>query len=143
MTLEVSEEKRTMRLEDIDESWIIRDAIVGWVVSRTKTEYIEKKVPNRWLAHAEPIVVSHDDYEQGYESIALSEASEVLSVIPAGPGSVRVQGFLPQKGEEKRFPLSGSFEVLGYEIPGTTHPDWKVRLKDEIDERFSQTGSVD
>lgn len=67
----------------------------------------------------------------------------MLSVVLVAPGSVRVQGFVSQEGHEDDFPQTGAFEVLGCEIPGTTHPDWKVRLKDEIDGRFSQAGSVE
>ena len=143
MTFEVvGDEKRTISLGDIRESWLIKVAIVAWVVSKSADESGDGKGAGAWLVHAEPIVVTHDDYSQGAESTRVESGSDLVTMVPAAPGSVRVQGFVPSEDHEGSFPGTGEFQVIGYEIPGISHPEWTAKLKDEIEARLSRTGAV-
>ncbi len=106
---------------------IFKDAVIGWIISKCKIQRDSEK----YFIHAAPLAVSYEGILDE-DDLNGDLNDEVISVIPASPGTYQVWGVMPD----------GICEVLGYELPGAYSPDWQELLKEKKSKRGDKNGKM-
>lgn len=110
-----------------EESKIIRDLVVGFLIIKSKV-----KGGNSYV-NIVPLDSSWDGLNDDHD---LDAGEEVIGVIPAPQNSYKVLGLFPREDDKSEFSFSESgYKTLGYEYSGVYHPEWKELLEEKIKDR--------
>ena len=95
---------------------IIKNAVIGYVITRTPDKI-------RDSISCIPVFTNFEGIEDNSLRCSLSYSETVLAVLPAIPGTFAVYCDYETEGSVDRF--------LGFEIPGSYHPDWEEQMKEQ------------
>lgn len=128
---EIKEVSDKISKELREESQIIRDLVVGFLIIRSKV-----KGGNSYV-NVVPLDSSWDGINDDHD---LDAEEEIIGVIPAPQNSYKVLGLFPCEGDNSEFSENG-YRTLGYEYNGVYHPDWKELLEEKIRDRENKRKS--
>ncbi len=122
--IQMEENKEKIYFDNEEDSKIIKDIIIGFLITK------HKRRDGSYYISNQPLIGSWDDL--GDDEAVVNSDDEIIGIIPAPPYSHRVLGLFKCVEKDLPYPHNGVYDTLGYEFPGAYYPNWKKLLEERI-----------